>query len=260
MYKPGVYAETYGFTPLETCPALIPYLKVPQKVESPSPLPPPPPSPSPPPPPLPPPAADVCAADGSDDTCSPFAGATWSSVAAEYHFYLYDETPDGVDLRLWEYPRVTPTDNQLAHNGICEDGLPAVNASIPQGDYYVAFGGANCVTYHVNLSTALITGCGRTDLVPCTVGTDCADCGRSASLVTQRRRRAQALPALDDAQEMYHLNHTLATASSYHLPAPWLKALRITKHADAQSLPANPGAGRRLWWISKHFDGHSPPQ
>jgi len=74
---------------------------------------------SPPSPPSPPPA-QPCAADGSDDTCSPFEGADWSSAMSSYHFYLYDETPDGVDLRLWEWPRVTPRDDQLASNGVCE--------------------------------------------------------------------------------------------------------------------------------------------
>jgi hypothetical protein len=39
---------------------------------------------------------------------------------SSYHFYLYDETPDGVDLRMWEWPRVTPKDDQLANNGVCE--------------------------------------------------------------------------------------------------------------------------------------------
>jgi hypothetical protein len=185
-------------------------------------------------------AEHPCALDGSDDACSPFDGADWSSAISSYHFYLYDETPDGVDLRLWEWPRVTPKDDQLASNGICEDGHPASDASIPEGEYYVAFGGASCATQHVNLSTGLISGCGRVDLVPCVVGTDCADCGRSASLglptaeateaARQRRRRAQQLPALHDGQEMHHLNRTLATATSYHLPNPWLRALRITDH------------------------------
>lgn len=116
-----------------------------------------------------------------------------------------------------------------------EDGLPAVNASIPQGDYYVAFGGPDCTQYHVNLSTALISGCGRTDLVPCQVGTDCADCGRSASLAAQqtRRRAAEALPALNNVHELRHLSTVLKTATSYHLPAPWLKALQITQHWNA---------------------------
>jgi len=120
LWTAGVYKEIYGVTPFESCPNLQAFLRYwrAKQTSPPPPLPPPPPSPSPPPPPLPP-AADVCAADGSDDTCSPFAGATWSSVAAEYHFYLYDETPDGVDLKLWEWPRITPTDNQLANNGVC---------------------------------------------------------------------------------------------------------------------------------------------
>ena len=179
------------------------------------------------------PSLQPCAEDGSDDTCSPFDGATWSSAIAEYHFYLYDESPqDGTDLRLWEWPRVTPQGNQLANNGICEDGEPSWWRGTPEGDYYVAFGGADCSLHHVNLSTALHSGCGRTDLVPCMWGTDCGDCGRSASYVAtqQQRRRAQALPAMSDANEMHHLNRTLATASSYHLPLPWLKALRIKDH------------------------------
>ena len=197
--------------------------------------------PSPPPPPAHPPPAPPfvpCAADGSDDVCNPFVGASWSSAVASYHFYLYDETPDGTDLRLWEWPRVTPTDGQLARNGVCEDGLPSVYPEIPQGDYYVAFGGADCSLHHVNLSTGLIAGCGRVDLVPCTWGTDCHDCGRSASGAeagsgeNSDRRRAQALPALDDAHELHHLNRTLRAATSWHLPLPWLKALRITDHWD----------------------------
>ena len=205
----------------------------------PSPSPPPPSPPSPPPsPPATPPVAQPCAADGSDDVCSPFAGATWSSTAAQYHFYLYDETDDGVDLRLWEWPRLTPQDAQLANNGVCEDGLPAVNTSIPQGDYYVAFGSPDCAVHHVNMSTALISGCGRIDLVPCVVGTDCADCGRSASFAAQqtarsRRRAAEALPALDNEHELRHLSMVLKTATSYHLPEPWLRAMRITHHWNA---------------------------
>jgi hypothetical protein len=115
-----------------------------------------------------------------------------------------------------------------------EDGQPSRNASVPQGNYYVAFGGATCATQHVNLSTGLIAGCGRVDLVPCTLGTDCADCGRSASYAAAQaaggRRRAQALPALHDTNELHHLNRTLATASGWHLPGPWLRALRITDH------------------------------
>ena len=115
--------------------------------------------------------------------------------------------------------------------------MPAVNASIPEGDYYVIFGGPDCALHHVNLSTGLHSGCGRTDLVPCTPGTDCADCGRSATAsaaaaaaaaARRRRRRAQALPAVDDAHEMRHLANVIQNvATSYHLPAPWLKVLAI---------------------------------
>jgi hypothetical protein len=123
MWKHGAYEAVHHKRPLDTCPWLSTY-----EAFSPPPTPPPPEPPSPPPsprlppppppPPLPPPpiVADVCAADGSDDTCSPFAGASWSSVASGYHFYLYDETDDGVDLKLWEWPRLTPQDAQLANN------------------------------------------------------------------------------------------------------------------------------------------------
>lgn len=112
-------------------------------------------------------------------------------------------------------------------------------AGVSAGNYYVAFGGTNCATHSVNLTTALISGCGRVNLVPCMLGTDCADCGRSASYVAAlqddddavaSRRRAQALPALHDIHELHHLNRTLVTASSFHLPQPWLHALRITDH------------------------------
>jgi hypothetical protein len=121
-----------------------------------------------------------------------------------------------------------------------------VNTSIPQGDYYVAFGSPDCAAHHVNLSTALVSGCGRIDLVPCLQGTDCADCGRSASATaaaTTRRRRAaaEALPALDNAHELRHLSTVLKTATSYHLPAPWLRAMRITHHWNANE-PHGPGA------------------
>jgi hypothetical protein len=212
----------------------------------------PPPAPSPPPP-SPPPLECTL----SDNQCSPFKAADWSSAFSSYHFYLYDETPDGIDLRLWEWPRVTPVDDQLANNGICEDGHPSTNASVPEGNYYVAFGGANCATHHVNLSTGLIAGCGRVDLVPCMHGTDCTDCGRSESMevwfaaggdpfkayaaklarhrvnqIAYDRRKMQALPELHDAHELHHLNRTLALTSSYHLPKPWLEALQIKDHWD----------------------------
>ena len=120
-----------------------------------------------------------------------------------------------------------------------------MNTSIPQGDYYVAFGSPDCAAHHVNLSTALVSGCGRIDLVPCLSGTDCADCGRSASATaaatTRRRRAAEALPALDDAHELRHLSTVLKTATSYHLPAPWLRAMRITHHWNSNE-PHGPGA------------------
>ena len=89
------------------------------------------------------------------------------------------------------------------------------------------------------------------------LGTDCADCGRSESMevwaeaagnpfkafaakrarhrvgqMAYARRKLQALPELSDAHELHHLNRTLAMATSWHLPKPWLEALRITDHWD----------------------------
>ena len=45
-----------------------------------------------------------------------------------------------------------------------------MNTSIPQGEYYIAFGGADCANMYVNLSTGLIAGCGKVALVPCDLG------------------------------------------------------------------------------------------
>ena len=143
----------------------------------PSPSPPPPPPSSPPPqppnPPLPPrnPPTQPCAEDGSDDTCSPFAAATWSSALAEFYMYLYDETPDDQDFKIWEWPRVEPSGDAFRNNGYCEDGQPPMNSTIPMGEYYIAFGSGNCANMYVNLSTGLIGGCGKVMLVPCAVGT-----------------------------------------------------------------------------------------
>jgi len=207
------------------------------------------------PPPHAPPPLPPLRCEREDNLCSPFRAADWSSAFSSYHFYLYDETPDGIDLRLWEWPRVTPVDDQLANNGVCEDGHPSTNPLVPEGNYFVAFGGANCATHHVNLSTGLVAGCGRVDLVPCMYGTDCTDCGRSESQelwisvganpfkmwaarkaqrevneIAYDRRKLQALPELENMHELHHLNRTLTMASSYHLPKPWLQALQIKDH------------------------------
>jgi hypothetical protein len=177
----------------------------------------------------------VCAADGSDDTCSPFATATWSSALSEFYMYLYDETADDQDFKMWEWPRVEPSGDAFRANNFCEDGLPAVNASIPQGEYYIAFGGPHCATMYVNLSTGLISGCGKVALVPCEVGTDCEDCGRSASSAQQQRRQLleasarTGLPPLKDAHEMAHFKRAFELASAHHLPPPYLDALQRAK-------------------------------
>ena len=155
MWKHGAYEAVHDKRLLDTCMWLSTH-----EAFSPPPTPPPPEPPSPPPsprlppppppPPLPPPpiVADVCAADGSDDTCSPFAGASWSSVAAEYHFYLYDETPDGVDVRLWEWPRVTPTDDQLANNQArTAHSTPCETASNPCPEATTRAQGGGCALF-----------------------------------------------------------------------------------------------------------------
>lgn len=211
-------------------------------------------APSPPPSPPMQPIAEPCAANGDDDTCSPFVGATWSAQLAEYFMYLYDETDDGTDLRVWEWPRTTPSDNYFHDNGFCEDGQPAVNTSIPSGEYYIAFGGSTCATMWVNLTTGYYSGCGKVALVPCTTGTDCADCGRSASHAPgshdhgdddddghAHRRELQAptattttttttaLPSLHDPKDMLHLRRVLKTASAHHLPKAHMDFLAALK-------------------------------
>ena len=178
--------------------------------------------------------------------------------------YLYDETADDQDFKMWEWPRVEPSGDAFRANGFCkrlqlsnrhyhhawspmahrcfaryagEDGLPAVNASIPQGEYYIAFGGPHCANMYVNLSTGLISGCGKVALVPCEIGTDCLDCGRSASSAQQQRRQLLAasartgLPPLKDAHEMAHFKRAFELASSHHLPPPYLDALRRAKES-----------------------------
>lgn len=149
--------------------------------------------------------------------------------------YLYDETADDQDFKMWEWPRVEPSGDAFRANGFCEDGLPAVNASIPQGEYYIAFGGPHCATMYVNLSTGLISGCGKVALVPCELGTDCLDCGRSASSAQQQRRQLleasarTGLPPLKDAHEMAHFKRAFELASAHHLPPPYLDALQRAK-------------------------------
>ena len=183
---------------------------------------------------------EQCAADGSDDTCSPFQTASWSSVASSYYMYLYDETADGTDLKVWEWPRVTPSGHFFRDNGFCEDGLPSVKPGITQGEYYVAFGGADCASRYVNFTTGLATGCGKTVLVPCTVGTDCADCGRStlgsvSRSATARRalqevsQHTMALPALDDEEELRHFVRAMTRASSHELPKPYRELLELNR-------------------------------
>ena len=49
-------------------------------------------------------------------------------------------------------------------------------------------------------------------------------------------RRAQALPAVHDANEMHHLERTLKAATSYHLPVTWLRALQIKDHWDQEKV------------------------
>ena len=113
-----------------------------------------------------------------------------------------------------------------------------MNASIPQGEYYIAFGSVNCASMYVNLSTGLIGGCGKVALVPCDVGSDCADCGRSASSANQNRRQLlkapserMGLPPLDDRTQMSHFYQVLQTASSHRLPEPYAQLLRRAKES-----------------------------
>jgi hypothetical protein len=121
-----------------------------------------------------------------------------------------------------------------------EDGLPSTKPGIAQGEYYVAFGGANCADRYVNFTTGVATGCGKTVLVPCTTGTDCADCGRStlgsvsrsASARRALREASQytmALPALDDEAELRHFVSVMARASAHALPWPYRQLLELNR-------------------------------
>ena len=162
--------------------------------------------------------------------------------------YVYDETDDGLDLKVWEWPRTTPSKNDFRNNGFCEDGQPAVNTSIPSGEYYIAFGGTTCATMSVNLTTGYYTGCGKVELTPCMSGTDCTDCGRSASHIPSNhdhgdddddghmhRRKLlishtkTTLPRLHEAEEMLHLRRVLKVATGYHLPKAHVEFLAALK-------------------------------
>ena len=166
--------------------------------------------------------SEACAADGSDDTCDDWSHATWSSFAAEYYFYLYDETPDDHhhELKYWQWPRVDPTDGFFHANGFCkppphfkpeytttppylphsaacscrrfsaacfvlragEDGFPSTTGK-PEGEYHLTFGGPACAGASVVASeTGAYAGCGRQAYTPCSQGRDCADCGRAHSM------------------------------------------------------------------------------
>ena len=158
--------------------------------------------------------SEACAADGSDDACDDWSEAAWSSVEAEYAFYLYDETPDERQLKLWQWPRVDPTAGFFRESGFCDDGQNSTTGA-PLGEYHLTFGGPACATSSVVATqTGSYGGCGRVAYTPCATGFDCADCGRAQSvsgggrrkLATQRPRRA--FPPLRD------MNGTLALMRS----------------------------------------------
>lgn len=141
---------------------------------------------------------------------------------------MYDETDDSQTIKVWEWPRTNPAAHFFRGNGFCEDGQAAINTSIPQGEYYIAFGSASCATMSVNLTTGLLTGCGKVELVPCASGTDCEDCGRSASFLSTQRRRLDlsvALPDINDAYQLSHMQWIIDFSTSYSLPRHYIDRL-----------------------------------
>ena len=123
-------------------------------------------------------------------------------------------------------PRTT-----CSRGAVCEDGLLRPKRVHPGGQLLRGLWWPRLRQHHVNLSTGLIAGCGRVDLVPCGQGTDCFDCGRSATMkdimdeYNRRpkyepypRRTANARRRLEEAEEV--------------------QALNVRRGVQAQSLPA----------------------
>ena len=147
------------------------------------------------------------------------------SAGARADFYFYDETPDDHDLKFWQWPRIDPTADFFKKNGFCEDGLPSTTGA-PSGEYHITFGGPMCATASMVASqTGAYGGCGRQDYVPCSVGRDCADCGRAALSERRRLVRTQRLPPLNDREATFAFLRTvkegLSNGSILDFSLPW---------------------------------------
>ena len=197
------------------------------------------------------PDADVCAADGSDDTCAPFENATWSSALPSYHFYLYDETPDGVDVRLWEWPRVTPRTTSwrttaFARTASGRRTRPS-RGRVLRGLWRPRLRGAPRQPEHGAhrrlrpRRPRAVHARHRLRRLRAQRGADGRRRRRRTIAAREARRGCRRCRARDDAHELRHLDRTLTTASSYHLPKPWLQALQVTDHWTNH--PPSPSSG-----------------
>jgi hypothetical protein len=90
-----------------------------------------------------------------------------------------------VPRRQW--PRVTPTSKFFSNNGFCEDGHPSATGK-PSGEYYLRFA-HECETDEVQVLSGTYGGCGKLVYVPCGIGRDCADCGRSVTVTVKKALR-----------------------------------------------------------------------
>jgi hypothetical protein len=165
------------------------------------------------------------ACDERDEVCDDWSEAEFSSTWSAYHHYLYDETEDGKNLALWEFPR-TIHSSIFSNNGFCEDGFIS-NTGRPTGEYYVTFAAhCNAEGYSVTLPVTGTYGCGRVPYVPC--ASDCRDCGRSLG---SARRQLQQLPSPKDARELIDFlvdvrrGYENKTILDYSLPEPFMKLL-----------------------------------
>ncbi len=98
-----------------------------------------------------------------------------------------------------------------------EDGEPSAIGR-PSGEYHILFG-VGCESRSVTLGTGTHGGCTKQAYVPCQLGYDCGDCGRSHTTFGQRRRQLRAghevaLPSIRDRVALEALYADLARGTS----------------------------------------------
>ena len=88
-----------------------------------------------------------------------------------------------------------------------EDGQ-ASRFGLPSGEYYIRFA-AHCTNDSVTVSSGTYDQCGLMHYVPCQLGFDCADCGRTGIEEHKLRRRTAVLPAIGNRNELSALLSTV---------------------------------------------------